>query len=42
VHAVPDRIDREIAGLKLASLNVHIDALTAAQQQYLSSWGAPG
>ncbi|MEA2250385.1 MAG: adenosylhomocysteinase [Solirubrobacteraceae bacterium] len=42
VHAVPDRIDREIAGLKLASLDVRIDALTAAQQQYLSSWGAPG
>jgi adenosylhomocysteinase len=42
VHPVPDRIDREIAGLKLASLDVRIDALTAAQEQYLSSWGAPG
>jgi adenosylhomocysteinase len=40
VHPVPDRIDREIARLKLASLDVRIDALTAAQEEYLSSWGA--
>lgn len=38
VHPVPDTIDREVARLKLASLGVRIDSLTAAQLQYLRSW----
>ena len=38
VHAVPDRIDREIARLKLAASGVRIDRLTAEQRKYLSSW----
>jgi adenosylhomocysteinase len=38
VHRVPADIDRAIARLKLASMGVEIDALTPAQQSYLSSW----
>jgi adenosylhomocysteinase len=38
VHAVPDAIDREVARLKLASLGVRIDVLTAEQASYLESW----
>jgi adenosylhomocysteinase len=37
---VPKEIDEEIARLKLESLGVEIDALTADQREYLSSWGA--
>ena len=39
---VPKEIDEEIARLKLESLGVEIDALTADQQDYLSSWGPAG
>jgi adenosylhomocysteinase len=39
VHPVPPAIDREIARLKLQSMGVAIDALTAEQTSYLSSWG---
>jgi adenosylhomocysteinase len=39
VHPVPARVDREVAGLKLASLGVRIDELTPDQQRYLTSWG---
>ena len=35
---VPEEIDREVARLKLASLGVAIDSLTAEQRHYLSSW----
>jgi adenosylhomocysteinase len=38
VHPVPQAIDREIARLKLESMGVRIDALTAEQRAYLSSW----
>jgi adenosylhomocysteinase len=38
VHPVPRDIDREIARLKLASMGIRIDALTAEQQAYLSTW----
>jgi len=38
VHPVPGPIDREIARLKLASMGVTIDTLTADQKTYLSSW----
>jgi adenosylhomocysteinase len=38
VYRVPIQLDREIARLKLASMGVHIDALTAQQQDYLASW----
>ena len=42
VHPVPDGIDREVARLKLASLGVEIDELTAAQAAYRGSWMAEG
>ena len=38
VLPVPPGIDREVARLKLASLGVRIDELTAAQRAYLTSW----
>ncbi len=38
VYAVPDDIDREIARLKLESMNVNIDTLTEEQIRYLNSW----
>jgi adenosylhomocysteinase len=38
VHRVPDRLDREIAALKLASMEVDIDTLTPEQVEYLKSW----
>jgi adenosylhomocysteinase len=38
VHVVPAAIDREIARLKLASLDVEIDALTPDQERYLGAW----
>jgi adenosylhomocysteinase len=37
---VPKQLDEEIARLKLESLGVRIDELTAEQLDYLSSWGA--
>jgi adenosylhomocysteinase len=38
VYGVPREIDLEIARLKLASLGVRIDDLTAQQTSYLASW----
>ena len=38
VVPVPPDIDREVARLKLASLDVRIDELTAGQREYLTSW----
>jgi len=38
VYEVPDEIDREVARLKLATMNVTIDELTPAQIAYLGSW----
>ena len=38
VYAVPEAIDRQIAALKLKSLGVATDRLTATQERYLSSW----
>jgi adenosylhomocysteinase len=38
VHPVPLDLDREIARLKLSALGVGIDALTEAQQAYLTTW----
>ena len=38
VYAVPEDIDKEIARLKLESMNVNIDTLTEAQIRYLNSW----
>jgi adenosylhomocysteinase len=38
VYVVPEEIDREIARLKLESMGVEIDSLTAEQARYLASW----
>jgi adenosylhomocysteinase len=38
VYAVPDAIDREIARLKLETMGVAIDTLSASQARYLASW----
>jgi adenosylhomocysteinase len=38
VYVVPRDIDREIARLKLLSMGVQIDELTAEQAEYLNSW----
>jgi adenosylhomocysteinase len=38
VHRVPEAVDREIARLKLESMAVDVDTLTAEQTKYLASW----
>jgi adenosylhomocysteinase len=38
VYPVPDAIDRNIGKLKLRSMDIRIDTLTAEQKKYLSSW----
>ena len=38
VHDVPRDIDREVARLKLAAMNIRIDDLSDEQQRYLASW----
>jgi adenosylhomocysteinase len=38
VYSVPEEIDRKIASLKLRSMGIRIDALTAEQKKYLGSW----
>jgi adenosylhomocysteinase len=38
VYPVPEEIDREIARLKLETMNVRIDRLTEEQERYLASW----
>jgi len=40
VHPVPTEIDQEVARLKLRSMNIDIDELTAEQRKYLESWEA--
>ncbi|MFC1820277.1 adenosylhomocysteinase [Thermodesulfobacteriota bacterium] len=38
VYPVPEKIDKEIARLKLQSMGIEIDTLTPEQEKYLSSW----
>lgn len=38
VYAVPEDIDRNIARLKLATMDIQIDTLTEEQIKYLNSW----
>jgi len=38
VYTVPEAIDKNIARLKLASMGIKIDVLTAEQKKYLASW----
>jgi adenosylhomocysteinase len=38
VYTIPEDIDREIARMKLAEMDVQIDTLTDEQEAYLASW----
>ena len=38
VYGIPDEIDREVARLKLLSMGIRIDPMTAAQKAYSESW----
>jgi len=38
VYPVPQEIDRQVARLKLWSMNINIDKLTPEQEEYLTSW----
>lgn len=38
VHKVPEKIEQEIARLKLAAMGIRIDSLSAEQKRYLASW----
>jgi len=38
VYTIPEDIDREIARLKLETLDIKIDVLTEEQNKYLASW----
>jgi adenosylhomocysteinase len=38
VYTIPENIDREIARLKLETMDIKIDVLTDEQKKYLASW----
>ena len=38
VYPVPERIDQDIARLKLKTMGIRIDRLSPQQRKYLSSW----
>jgi len=38
VYTIPEKVDREIARLKLQAMGVQVDVLTPEQEKYLSSW----
>ena len=38
VYVVPEAIDGEVARLKLAAMGITLDAMTAEQLEYISSW----
>jgi adenosylhomocysteinase len=38
VYPVPGEIDKQVARLKLRSMGIEIDTLTAEQEKYLTSW----
>jgi adenosylhomocysteinase len=38
VYTVPKDIDEKVAELKLKSMGINIDELTAEQKKYLSTW----
>jgi adenosylhomocysteinase len=38
VYGIPEDIDREVARLKLESMGVHIEPMTAEQKAYSESW----
>jgi adenosylhomocysteinase len=38
VHKLPQKLDAEIARLKLKTMGIRIDQLTEEQHKYLTSW----
>ena len=38
VHNVPQEVEDKVATLKLASMDITLDTLTAEQKRYLASW----
>jgi len=38
VYVIPEKIDKNIAKLKLDAMGIKIDKLTQEQKNYLSSW----
>ncbi|MDR1195391.1 MAG: adenosylhomocysteinase [Endomicrobium sp.] len=40
VYVVPEKLDKEIAKLKLNAMGIKIDTLTSEQEKYLNSWQA--
>ncbi|HCC68674.1 MAG TPA: adenosylhomocysteinase [Nitrospiraceae bacterium] len=38
VYSVPEKIDMEVASMKLSSMGIKIDKLTPEQKKYLKSW----
>ncbi len=38
VHPVPQEVENKVATLKLASMDIRLDTLTAEQKRYLASW----
>jgi adenosylhomocysteinase len=38
LHSIPEAVDKEIASLKLAAMNIAIDSLTPDQEEYINSW----
>jgi adenosylhomocysteinase len=38
VYGIPEDIDREVARLKLESMGIRIDSMTAEQKAYSESW----
>jgi adenosylhomocysteinase len=38
VYGIPEEIDREVARLKLESMGIRIDGMTAAQKAYSESY----
>ena len=42
LYAIPDRLDRDVAERKLDTLDIDIDAVTQAQQEYADDWRHEG
>ena len=38
VYPVPEEVDKQVARLKLSSMDIEIDSLTPEQKEYLESW----
>ena len=38
VYPVPEEVDKQVARLKLSSMDIEIDSLTPKQKEYLESW----